>query len=160
MIKPELKRLSWRNPLHWLATGFGSGLAPVAPGTFGTLAAVPCYYLVSGWPLWAYLGLLLIGSVAGVWICQSATDAIGQEDHGGIVWDEFMGYGITMIAAPAGWPWLLAGFLLFRLFDILKPWPIGWVDRQVRGGLGIMLDDLLAGVMAWLCMQALAWALH
>ncbi len=160
MIKPELKRLSWRNPLHWLATGFGSGLAPVAPGTFGTLAAVPCYYLVSGWPLWAYLGLLLIGSVAGVWICQSATDAIGQEDHGGIVWDEFMGYGITMIAAPAGWPWLLAGFLLFRLFDILKPWPIGWVDRQVRGGLGIMLDDLLAGGMAWLCMQALAWALH
>ncbi|GAA4500884.1 phosphatidylglycerophosphatase A [Pseudaeromonas paramecii] len=160
MIKPELKRLNWRNPLHWLATGFGSGLSPVAPGTFGTLAAVPCYYLVSDWPLWAYLGLLLIGSVAGVWICQSATDAIGQEDHGGIVWDEFMGYGITMIAAPAGWFWLLAGFLLFRLFDILKPWPIGWLDRRVKGGLGIMVDDLLAGAMAWLVMQGLAWGLH
>ncbi|MCD8547553.1 MAG: phosphatidylglycerophosphatase A [Aeromonadaceae bacterium] len=160
MIKPELKRLNWRNPLHWLATGFGAGLSPVAPGTVGTLAAVPCYYLVSDWPLWAYLGLLLIGSVAGIWICQSATEAIGQEDHGGIVWDEFMGYGITMIAAPAGWFWLLAGFLLFRLFDILKPWPIGWLDRRVKGGLGIMVDDLLAGVMAWWGMQVLAWGLH
>lgn len=160
MIKPELKRLSWRNPLHWLATGFGSGLAPVAPGTFGTLAAALCYYLISGWPLWAYLGLLLVGSVAGIWICQSATDAIGQEDHGGIVWDEFMGFGITMIAAPAGWPWLLVGFLLFRLFDILKPWPIGWLDRRVKGGLGIMVDDLLAGAMAWVILQGLAWVLQ
>ena len=95
MIKPELKRLSVRNPLHWLAVGFGSGLSPWAPGTLGTLAAVPLYLLVMHWPLWAYLLLLLLGCLAGIAICQSATRAIGVEDHGGIVWDEFMGFGIT-----------------------------------------------------------------
>jgi len=157
MIKPELKRLSVRNPLHWLAVGFGSGLSPWAPGTLGTLAAVPFYLLVMHWPLWAYLLLLLVGCLAGIAICQSATRAIGVEDHGGIVWDEFMGFGITMIAAPEGWPWIVAGFLLFRLFDILKPWPIGWLDRRVKGGLGIMLDDMLAGLFALTCMQLLAW---
>lgn len=156
MIKPELKRLSLRNPLHWLAVGFGSGLSPRAPGTLGTLAAVPFYLLVSDWPLWAYLLLLLLGCLAGIVICEAATRAIGVEDHGAIVWDEFMGFGITMIAAPQGWGWIVAGFGLFRLFDILKPWPIGWLDRRVKGGLGIMLDDLLAGLFAWLCMQGLA----
>lgn len=156
MIKPELKRLSVRNPLHWLAVGFGAGLSPWAPGTLGTLAAVPFYLLVNHWPLWAYLLLLLLGCLAGIAICQSATRAIGVEDHGAIVWDEFMGFGITMIAAPAGWPWLVAGFGLFRLFDILKPWPIGWLDRRVKGGLGIMLDDMLAGLFALACLQLLA----
>ncbi len=156
MIKPELKRLSWRNPLHWMAVGFGSGLSPWAPGTLGTLAAVPFYLLVMHWPLWAYGSLLVVGSIAGVWICQSATQAIGVEDHGGIVWDEFMGFGITMLAAPSGWGWILTGFLLFRLFDILKPWPIRWFDRQVSGGLGIMLDDIVAGIFAWFCLQLLA----
>ena len=117
MIKPELKRLSWRNPLHWLAVGFGSGLSPKAPGTFGTLAAIPFYLLVMQWPLWAYATLLLVGCIGGIWICQSATRAIGMEDHGGIVWDEFMGFGITMLLAPPGWLWIAIGFLLFRLFD-------------------------------------------
>ena len=156
MIKPELKRLSWRNPLHWLATGFGSGLSPKAPGTFGTLAAIPFYLLVMQWPLWAYSLLLLLGCVGGVWICQSATRAIGMEDHGGIVWDEFMGFGITMLLAPSGWIWIGVGFLLFRLFDIFKPWPICWFDRHVEGGLGIMLDDIVAGIFACLTLQLLA----
>lgn len=156
MIKPELKRLSWRNPLHWLATGFGSGLSPFAPGTAGTLAAIPFYLLVMHWPWWAYSLLLLVGSVAGVWICQAATDAIGVDDHGGIVWDEFMGYGITMLFAPTGWQWVLIGFVLFRIFDVIKPWPIRVIDRQLHGGLGIMLDDLLAGVFACLSLQILA----
>ena len=156
MIKPELRRLSWRNPLHWLAVGFGSGLSPVAPGTMGTLAAIPFYLLVMHWPLWAYATLLLAGCVAGIWICQAATDAIGVEDHGAIVWDEFMGFGITMLAAPAGWSWLLMGFLLFRLFDVIKPWPIRWFDRQVSGGLGIMLDDIVAGIFASISLQVMA----
>ena len=96
------------------------------------------------------------GFVAGIRICQAATDAIGMPDHGAIVWDEVIGFGVTMIAAPAGWEWVLAGFVLFRLFDVLKPWPISWFDRRIHGGLGIMLDDLIAGLFALLCMQLLA----
>ena len=156
MIKPELRRLSWRNPLHWLAVGFGSGLSPVAPGTIGTLAAIPFYLLVMHWPLWAYGLVLLVGSLLGILICDSATRAIGQEDHGGIVWDEFMGFGVTMLAAPQGWQWIALGFVLFRFFDVLKPWPIRWLDRHIKGGLGIMVDDLLAGLFALICLQALA----
>ena len=156
MIKPELRRLSWRNPLHWLATGFGSGLSPKAPGTMGTLMAIPCYLLIAGLPPVAYLGVLLVAAVAGIFICEAATRAIGMDDHGGIVWDEIVGYAITMFLAPTGWWWILAGFLLFRLFDIIKPWPICWFDRRVHGGLGIMLDDIVAGVFAWVCLQLLA----
>ncbi len=156
MIKAELRHLSWRNPLHWLATGFGSGLSPWAPGTMGTLMAIPCYLLIAGLPLISYLIVLLIAAVSGIFICDSATRSIGVEDHGGIVWDEIVGYAITMCLAPAGWIWILAGFLLFRLFDILKPWPISWFDRRVHGGLGIMLDDVVAGVFAWVCLQLLA----
>ena len=156
MIKPELRRLSWRNPLHWLATGFGSGLSPWAPGTMGTLIAIPLYLLlpVMSWPL--YLLLLLCGAVAGIWICESATRAIGVDDHGAIVWDEIIGYGITLFLAPPGWIWLLLGFLLFRLFDIVKPWPIRWFDQHLSGGFGIMLDDVVAGIFAFLCLQFLA----
>ena len=156
MIKPELKRLNLANPLHLLAVGFGSGLSPKAPGTMGTLAAVPCYLLVSGLATPWFIALLVLGFVAGIRICQSATDAIGMDDHGGIVWDEFIGFGVTMIAAPTGWQWVVAGFVLFRLFDVLKPWPISWFDRRIHGGLGIMLDDLIAGVFALICMQLLA----
>ncbi|PJG58446.1 phosphatidylglycerophosphatase A [Aeromonas cavernicola] len=156
MIKPELKRLSLKNPLHLLAVGFGSGLCPKAPGTMGTLAAVPLYLLASGLSTPWFIALLVVGFVAGIWICQSATDAIGAPDHGAIVWDEVIGFGVTMIAAPAGWQWVLAGFLLFRLFDVLKPWPISWFDRRIHGGLGIMLDDLIAGLLALCCMQLFA----
>ena len=155
-IKPELKRLNLKHPLHFLAVGFGSGLSPKAPGTMGTLAAIPLYLLVSGLSTPWFIGLLVLGFVAGIRICQSATDAIGMPDHGAIVWDEVIGFGVTMIAAPAGWEWVLAGFVLFRLFDILKPWPISWFDRQVKGGLGIMLDDIVAGIFACLTLQILA----
>ena len=115
----------------------------------GTLAAIPLYLLVSGLPTSWFIALLVVGFVAGIRICQSATDAIGMPDHGAIVWDEVIGFGVTMIAAPAGWEWVLAGFVLFRLFDVLKPWPISWFDRRIHGGLGIMLDDLIAGLFAW-----------
>ncbi|MGY3885905.1 phosphatidylglycerophosphatase A [Aeromonas aquatica] len=156
MIKPELKRLNLRNPRHLLAVGFGAGLSPKAPGTMGTLVAIPLYLLVSGLSTPWFVALLALGFVAGIWICQGATDAIGMPDHGAIVWDEVIGFGVTMIAAPAGWEWVLAGFVLFRLFDVLKPWPISWFDRRIHGGLGIMLDDLIAGLFALLCMQLLA----
>jgi len=147
----------WRNPVHFLAFGLGSGAAPVAPGTFGTLAAIPLYLLLAPLPLWGYLLAVAAVSLAGIWLCDRTSRDLGVHDHPGIVWDEFAGYLVTMIAAPAGWLWIAVGFALFRFFDILKPWPIRWIDRQVHGGFGIMLDDLLAGVFAALALQAMVW---
>lgn len=145
-----------RHPLHLLAFGLGTGRSPWAPGTMGTLLAVVLYLPISQLPLGAYLGLTLLVAVAGIAICGWSATRLGVHDHPGIVWDEIAGYLVTMIAAPPGWMWVLLGFALFRLFDILKPWPIGWLDRRVGGGLGIMLDDLVAGLLAWLCLQLLA----
>jgi phosphatidylglycerophosphatase A len=139
---------------HWLAYGFGSGLLPKAPGTWGTLAAIPLYLLLAPLPLAAYVGITLIALLVGIWACGRTGAELGVHDHSAIVWDEVVGFLIAMTAAPAGWPWLLAGFALFRLFDIWKPWPIGWVDSRVKGGLGVMLDDVLAGLMALAVLQA------
>jgi len=149
----------WRNPVHFLAFGLGSGASPKAPGTAGTLAAVPLWYLLAQTPLTIYLLLVLGAFVIGIWLCGRTSRDLGVHDHGGIVWDEFVGYWITMIAVPVDWIWALAGFILFRLFDILKPWPIGPVDRRIHGGLGIMLDDVLAGIMAAGVLQGLIWLL-
>ncbi len=145
-----------RNPIHLLAFGFGSGLAPKAPGTAGTIVAVLPYWLLAQLPLPIYLVVTVFAFIAGIYICDYSSRALGVHDHPGIVWDEIAGYLLTMLAAPAGWIWILVGFVLFRLFDIWKPWPIGWLDRRVSGGLGIMLDDLIAGLFAFLCMQGLA----
>ena len=138
----------FRNPIQFLAFGFGSGLAPKAPGTFGTLAAVPIYWFIADWSLLHYSAFILVTAVVGIWICGSASRQLGVHDHGGIVWDEFVGYWITMWAVPVDWVWILAGFLVFRVFDIAKPWPINVLDKKVGGGFGIMVDDILAGVMA------------
>lgn len=146
----------WRNPIHFAAFGFGSGAAPVAPGTFGTVMAVLLFLLLPAMNPWVYATFLLLSFVAGVWLCGTTARDIGVEDHGGIVWDEFVGYWITMFMAPAGWQWIVLGFGLFRLFDIVKPWPIRWLDRNVGGGLGVMIDDVLAGLMALLCLQLIA----
>lgn len=145
----------WRNPIHFLAFGFGSGAMPVAPGTFGTLVAIPIYLLMAPLSLWLYLAIVTGITVLGVWLCHVTSRDLGVHDHPGIVWDEIAGYLITMIAAPTGWLWVLLGFVLFRVFDIIKPWPIGWADRRVSGGLGIMLDDVLAAVYAWLLLQVI-----
>ncbi|MCP3130101.1 phosphatidylglycerophosphatase A [Shewanella sp. KJ2020] len=151
-----LTRLSLKNPVHFLALGFGSGLAAKAPGTFGTLAAIPLYLLMAPLPWAWYLGLTLLSVLAGIYICDKAAKDMGVHDHGAIVWDEVAGLLITMIAAPAGWVWLLIGFGLFRFFDIIKPWPIRWLDAKVEGGFGIMIDDVLAGVFAFIGLQILA----
>lgn len=145
----------WRNPIHFLAFGFGSGAAPFAPGTFGTLVGVLFYWFLLALPLLPYLVVLLVLLLAGVWLCHVTSRDMNVHDHPGIVWDEIVGYLITMIAAPAGYLWLFVGFVLFRLFDIWKPWPIKWIDRQVSGGWGIMLDDVLAGIFAFIVMQLL-----
>lgn len=147
----------WRNPVHLLAFGLGAGAAPKAPGTAGTLVAVPLYLLVGGQPLWAYLAITVAAFLAGIWICGRTADDLGTHDHPGIVWDEVVGFFVTMTAAPAGWASLVAGFALFRGFDILKPWPIHWLDARVGGGLGIMLDDLAAGLYALAVLQGIAW---
>lgn len=150
-------RSVWRNPVHFAAFGFGSGAAPVAPGTFGTLMGVALYLLLPSMTWTLYLLFLLVATLVGIWLCDRTARDIGVHDHGGIVWDEFVGYWITMFMAPEGWPWIVAGFALFRLFDILKPWPISWLDRHVKGGFGVMVDDVLAGVMALICLQAAAY---
>ena len=137
-----------KQPVHFLAFGFGSGLSPVAPGTAGTLVAVPLVLGIMqfGWVVHAVCTCLAI--LAGFYICGESARRLQAHDHGGIVWDEICGYAITMLAAPPRWYWLLAGFVLFRFFDIVKPSPIREADHSLSGGLGIMLDDVIAGVFA------------
>jgi phosphatidylglycerophosphatase A len=136
------------DPVLFLAFGFGSGLSKKAPGTLGTLAAVPVYWLFAQADIVVYSLLTLIVIISGISICGRAAEKLGEHDFGGIVWDEVAGYLITMWLAPPTWQALVLGFALFRIFDILKPWPIRWIDQSVKGGLGIMLDDVLAGVFA------------
>lgn len=144
-----------KDPRHLLSLGFGSGLAPVAPGTFGTLAAIPLYLLAAGLALPWYLLVIVVAFAVGVFICGFTARALGVHDHPAIVWDEVVGYLIGMTAVSLSWQSLCLGFVLFRLFDILKPWPIRWLDRYVKGGLGIMIDDVLAGVFAGICLWLL-----
>ncbi len=144
----------FRDPILFFAFGFGSGLAKKAPGTCGTLVAVPLFALLAGLDLMTYIALILALYIFGVWICDKASEKLGVHDHQGIVWDEIVGYLITMVGMPLSWPTIIMGFILFRFFDIVKPWPIHVIDRQVSGGQGIMLDDVLAGVCAAVCLFA------
>ncbi len=148
-----------RRLAHFAATGFGVGRVPVAPGTFGTLLAVPLYLTVQSWPPAAYAALVAALFAAGVWLCQVAAQDLGQPDPSAVVWDEVVGYLVAMFQAPSGWPWIVGGFLLFRLFDIWKPFPIRRLERRLPGGWGVMLDDVLAGVYAGLVLHAAAWAI-
>ena len=136
------------NPIQFLALGFGSGLAPKAPGTFGTLAAVPLFLLISGLTPLIYGLVVLVVCLAGIYICGKAASDVGVHDHGAIVWDEFAGFFITMFMVPVSWQSVLVGFVLFRIFDIAKPWPISLADKKLTGGFGIMFDDVLAGLFA------------
>ena len=145
------------NPVDLLALGFGAGLVPIGPGTAGTLVAIPLYLVLQPLGLLHYLLVVALAFVAGIGICAHAARRLGVHDHSGIVWDEIVGYLVAMTAAPGGWEWVAGGFVLFRLFDIAKPWPIRWLDRQVHGGLGIMLDDVLAGLMACAVLHGAAW---
>lgn len=142
-----------RDPLLFLAFGFGAGLSPRAPGTAGSLVALALFPLLAQLPIFYYLLFLAFATLAGIPLCGSAAKKLGVKDHGGIVWDEMVGLWLALSCMPLSIPWLLAGFLLFRLFDIVKPWPISWVDRRVEGGLGVMADDLLAGLFSWLLLM-------
>lgn len=148
----------FNSPAAFLAFGFGSGLSPKMPGTMGTIVAIPLYLLYSGYSLWVDAAVIVIGIVMGVWLCSEASRQLGVHDHSGIVWDEFVGFWITMFAVPSSGLYILIGFVLFRFFDILKPWPICWFDKHVHGGVGIMVDDVLAGVAAACCMQLIVYS--
>jgi phosphatidylglycerophosphatase A len=155
IFDPRINPLALRNPRHWLAFGLGSGLARYAPGTFGTVVAVPLYLLLARLPPVTYALAVIAAFALGVWLCESVSRDLGVHDHGGIVWDEFVGYWITMFLVPLRWEWVLAGFALFRLFDIWKPWPIRWFDENLKGGFGIMFDDVLAAVAACAALHAI-----
>ena len=143
------------NPVHFLAFGFGSGLSPKAPGTTGTVVAVLIHLALAPYlTLHSYLAFLVVSFLAGIYLCGNTARDLGEHDCGGIVWDEFVGYWVAMFMVPTTWYWVATAFILFRLFDILKPFPIGLLDKKVHGGLGIMLDDLLAGIYALLLVQA------
>ena len=141
------------NPAHFLSLGFGSGLSPFAPGTFGTLAAIPVFIYLSKLEPEFYIAITVVLFVMGIGLCAYTTRVLGVHDHSGIVWDEIVGYLLTMVMLPANIVTICLGFVLFRLFDIWKPWPICVLDRSIHGGLGIMLDDVAAAIYAAISLQ-------
>ncbi|MCW5589137.1 MAG: phosphatidylglycerophosphatase A [Legionellales bacterium] len=147
----------WKNPWEFLAFGLGSGAMPIAPGTFGTLIAIPFYFLLSLLPLIYYSIFMVAAFGFGCWLCEKVSQRLGVHDHSGIVFDEMVGLWLTLIAVPPHWVWIGIGFILFRFFDILKPWPISYCDKNIKGGLGIMLDDGLAAIPAAAILQLIMW---
>ncbi len=148
-MKPQVN-LSFllQHPNRWLAFGLGSGLSPIAPGTMGTIAAIPLAYYLMMLPLWAIILIIVLTTLWGIHLCGVTARDLHTHDHPGIVWDEWVGYFIAVIPLSNHWQGLLLAFVLFRFFDIVKPWPIRLIDHQVKGGFGIMLDDILAGIAA------------
>jgi len=143
-----------KDPVVFIAMGLGSGLSPKAPGTAGTLLTVPLVYLLQQQSLLIYTLVTLFVIATGSWVCGYAAEKLRVHDHSGIVYDEVAGFLITMFMVPAGWYWMLAGFILFRFFDAVKPWPISWIDKNVGGGFGILIDDVVAGLISLACLYA------
>lgn len=150
---PPVPEKVWQDPLYFIAFGLGSGAVPFAPGTFGTLMAIPFYLLLRQLPLLYYLVFLVAFIAFSSWISSRVSREIHEHDHPGMCIDEFVGFFVTMINAPLGWPWVVLGFALFRIFDIWKPWPIRYLDEKVHGGFGMILDDIVAGVFAMAIIQ-------
>ncbi|MEO1202817.1 MAG: phosphatidylglycerophosphatase A [Pseudomonadota bacterium] len=148
------------DPVHFLAFGFGTGLAPRAPGTVGSLPGVLLFWLTLDFGLYVQLLVAAALFLAGIWLCGESARRIGVHDHGGIVWDEITGMYLTLFLAPVSVPGFLAAFLAFRLFDIVKPWPIRDLDHRLRGGLGIMLDDVAAAVYALILLALYGWLMN
>lgn len=150
------RRALLSTPAGWLACGFGSGLAPIAQGTFGSLAAILPWLLLRQWSLPINVLVIVVGFAIGVWACDVAGRALGVDDHRSLVWDEFVGQWIALLPALlAPWCAVIVGFVLFRLFDVWKPWPIRYLDRHLKGGLGVMVDDVVAGLFAAVLLKLL-----
>jgi phosphatidylglycerophosphatase A len=158
MNQANIANRVWQDPVYFIAFGFGTGLMPIAPGTWGTLAAIPLYLLLQESHWLIYLAFTILAFILGVWVSDKVSKDLGVHDYKGIVWDEVVGYLLTMFMAPKGLLWMVLGFILFRIFDIWKPQPIAYVDQKTQGGLGIMLDDVLAAVPAWLLLNVIAWS--
>lgn len=140
----------WRNPIHFVACGFGTGAIPIMPGTFGSGIGVLLYLMLAGLPLWAYLLTTFVLLGIGVYLCERTSRDFGVADHRALVWDEIASFPVVLMGIPLTWYYVLAGFILFRIFDIAKPWPICWFDKHIHGGFGVMLDDVLAALLSWL----------
>lgn len=145
---------------RWIALGFGTGLTPIAPGTAGTALGFVLFWLMAWAPAWSQLLLLSGLFVLGVWVCHVTARALGENDPSAIVWDEAVAFTLVLQVAPHTFPGFLAAFALFRLFDIWKPFPVSWADRHVHGGIGIMLDDMLAAAYAMLVLWHLRGLVH
>lgn len=154
---PPLPTSVWQNPWHFIAFGFGSGAMPIAPGTFGTLLAIPFYLAIQFLPHGIYLAVVILIMLASMWLSDKVSREIGVHDHQGMCLDEFVGFFVTMYAVPHGLIWIILGFALFRLFDIWKPQPIRYLDEKIHGGVGMILDDVAAGIYACLILHILAW---
>lgn len=147
----------WKKPSHFIAFGFGAGTVPFAPGTFGTLMAIPFYLAMQPLSHVSYLIFLILITIGSMWLCDVVSKETKTHDHSGMCLDEIVGYLVTMFAAPKGWLWLIIGFALFRFFDIVKPWPIRQIDEKVKGGFGMILDDVLAGIYSLILIQLFSW---
>lgn len=157
-LQPDFKFV-FAHPAHLIAFGFGSGLVPKAPGTAGTLLGLPLFWLIVAVApdLPNQIILLIAAFLLGIWACGRTGRALGVADHGGMVWDEIAAFALVLVFTPAGWLWVALAFALFRLFDILKPWPIRLADTHVKGGFGVMFDDLLAALYAIAAIKGLQW---
>ncbi len=149
-----------RDPIHFLAFGFGAGLMPRAPGTAGTLVAVPLFLLSTTWGHTVQSVITVAITLIGIYICEQSSRKLGVHDHSGIVWDEIAGFFIACWAIPLQWQWLAAAFVVFRFFDIVKPSPIREADHSLKGGVGIMLDDVLAGVFTGVILYVIQVLMH
>lgn len=154
--QPDVKLLL-SHPAHFCALGFGSGLAKKAPGTFGTLAGLPLFWVISGLGIYSQLAIIFAMFLIGIYFCDRTGKALGVSDHGGIVWDEMVAIMLVLTVTPYQWQWWLTAFVLFRLFDIWKPAPIRQCDARIKGGFGVMLDDLLAAIYAIISLKILLW---
>lgn len=149
----EVYKKVWSDLRYFLAFGFGSGLSPKAPGTFGTVAAIPLYYLICDLNSLLYLLICIFGFIFGVKITTDVSNHLKENDFPGIVWDEIIGFLITMYLVPISTVNTICGFVLFRVFDIWKPQPIKWLDKKFKSGFGIMIDDVMAAIYAWIVLQ-------
>lgn len=152
---PGARAPSLRDPVELLASGFGAGLAPRAPGTAGTAVALVPAWLMLDWPLAARAAVVVVLFAAGVWICGEAAKRLRTHDHPAIVFDEIVGLLAAALVLSGHPAWLVAAFVLFRVFDIAKPWPVRDLDHRLAGGIGIMLDDVMAAVYAAASLEAL-----
>ena len=155
MIAHPTARFTFAHPAHVIALGMGTGLAPVAPGTVGTALAFPIFMLLDRWldAPWLFAVIVIFFAI-GVWACGRTGRDLGVSDHGAMNWDEVVAMLLILLIVPDGWEWWILSFVVFRVFDVLKPPPIRYIDRTMKGGLGVMFDDIVAAFYTLLVVAA------